>query len=83
VTCMQRVQRKEPTLGGEFDDKVGIVTGAGGVINRVILTRLTGQGARCVLVDINDDWGESAVPPCVAAISMSCTSGATSATASR
>ena len=42
----------------EFDGKVAIVTGAAGGINRVILTRLAEAGARCVLVDINDDWGE-------------------------
>jgi NAD(P)-dependent dehydrogenase (short-subunit alcohol dehydrogenase family) len=47
-------------LGAEFDDKVAIVTGAAGGINRVILTRLAEEGARCILVDINDDWGQSA-----------------------
>jgi NAD(P)-dependent dehydrogenase (short-subunit alcohol dehydrogenase family) len=46
-------------LAGEFAGKVAIVTGAAGGINRVILTRLAEQGARCVLVDINDDWGET------------------------
>jgi NAD(P)-dependent dehydrogenase (short-subunit alcohol dehydrogenase family) len=47
-------------LAAEFHDKVAIVTGAAGGINRVILTRLAEAGAKCVLVDINDDWGESA-----------------------
>lgn len=47
-------------MGAEFDDKVAIVTGAAGGINRVILTRLAEEGAKCVLVDINEDWGESA-----------------------
>jgi 3-oxoacyl-[acyl-carrier protein] reductase len=46
-------------LGTEFEGKVAIVTGAAGGINRVILTRLAAEGASCVLVDINDDWGES------------------------
>jgi NAD(P)-dependent dehydrogenase (short-subunit alcohol dehydrogenase family) len=44
----------------DFDDKVAIVTGAAGGINRVILTRLAEAGARCILADINDEWGESA-----------------------
>jgi NAD(P)-dependent dehydrogenase (short-subunit alcohol dehydrogenase family) len=47
-------------LGAEFDGKVAIVTGAAGGINRVVLTRLAEEGARCVLVDINDEWGDSA-----------------------
>jgi NAD(P)-dependent dehydrogenase (short-subunit alcohol dehydrogenase family) len=38
---------------------VAIVTGAAGGINRVILSRLAAEGARCALVDINDEWGES------------------------
>ena len=46
-------------MSAAFDDKVAIVTGAAGGINRVILTRLAEEGARCVLVDVNDDWGES------------------------
>jgi NAD(P)-dependent dehydrogenase (short-subunit alcohol dehydrogenase family) len=35
------------------------VTGAAGGINRVILTRLAEAGARCVLLDIDDEWGQS------------------------
>jgi NAD(P)-dependent dehydrogenase (short-subunit alcohol dehydrogenase family) len=46
-------------LGNEFEGKVAIVTGAAGGINRVILTRLAQEGAKCILADINDDWGES------------------------
>jgi 3-oxoacyl-[acyl-carrier protein] reductase len=46
-------------VAGEFEGKVAICTGAAGGINRVILTRLAEEGAKCVLVDINDDWGES------------------------
>jgi NAD(P)-dependent dehydrogenase (short-subunit alcohol dehydrogenase family) len=46
-------------VGAEFDGRVAIVTGAAGGINRVILTRLAEEGAKCILVDINDDWGES------------------------
>ena len=46
-------------LRGEFEGKVAIVTGAAGGINRVILTRLAEDGAKCIMVDINDDWGES------------------------
>jgi NAD(P)-dependent dehydrogenase (short-subunit alcohol dehydrogenase family) len=46
-------------VGSDFDGRVAIVTGAAGGINGVILTRLAEEGARCVLVDINDDWGES------------------------
>src|SRR3954453_9070973 len=51
--------QKERVLAGEFEGKVAVVTGAAGGINRVILTRLAEEGAKCVLVDINDDWGES------------------------
>jgi NAD(P)-dependent dehydrogenase (short-subunit alcohol dehydrogenase family) len=47
-------------VGAEFDDRVAIVTGAAGGINRVILSRLAEAGARCILADINDEWGESA-----------------------
>ena len=43
----------------EFAGKVAIVTGAAGGINRVILTRLAEEGAKCVLADINDDWGQA------------------------
>jgi NAD(P)-dependent dehydrogenase (short-subunit alcohol dehydrogenase family) len=46
-------------LGNEFEGKVAIVTGAAGGIGRVILTRLAQEGAKCILADINDDWGES------------------------
>ena len=46
-------------MGAEFTGKVAIVTGAAGGINRVILTRLAEEGAKCVLVDINDEWGQS------------------------
>jgi len=43
----------------EFEGKVAIVTGAAGGINRVILTRLAEEGAKSIIVDINDDWGEA------------------------
>lgn len=46
-------------MSAAFDAKVAIVTGAAGGINRVILTRLAEDGARCVLVDVNDEWDES------------------------
>ncbi len=46
-------------MRGEFEDKVAIVTGAAGGISRVILSRLAEEGAKCIMVDINDDWGES------------------------
>src|ERR1700704_3972461 len=46
-------------LEAEFKGKVAIVTGAAGGINRVILTRLAEEGAKCVLLDINDEWGQS------------------------
>src|SRR5881628_3748774 len=55
---MARIGGSGP-LGKRFSGKVAIVTGAAGGINRVILTRWAEEGARCVLVDINDDWGES------------------------
>jgi len=45
-------------VGADFTGKVAIVTGAAGGINRVILTRLAEEGAHCVLVDINDEWGQ-------------------------
>lgn len=45
-------------MAGEFAGKVAIVSGAAGGICRVILTRLAEEGARCVLVDVNDEWGE-------------------------
>jgi len=50
---------KEMRVTGEFDGKVAIVTGAAGGIMRVILTRFVEAGAWAVLVDINDDWGQS------------------------
>lgn len=43
----------------EFAGKVAIVTGAASGISRVILTRFAKAGARTVLVDVNDDWGET------------------------
>ena len=46
-------------MGTEFKGKVAVVTGAAGGINRVILTRLAEEGAKCVLVDINEEWGQS------------------------
>ncbi len=46
-------------MPGEFEGKVAIVTGAAGGISRVILTRLAEEGAKCIMADINDDWGES------------------------
>ena len=45
-------------MAGEFDGKVAIVTGAAGGIMRVILNRFAEAGARTVLVDINDEWGQ-------------------------
>ena len=44
-------------MAGEFDGKVAIITGAASGISRVILTRFAEDGARTVLVDVNDDWG--------------------------
>jgi NAD(P)-dependent dehydrogenase (short-subunit alcohol dehydrogenase family) len=45
-------------LTGEFTGKVAIVTGAAMGINRQTLTRFAEEGAGCVIVDINDEWGE-------------------------
>ncbi|HZO29141.1 MAG TPA: SDR family NAD(P)-dependent oxidoreductase, partial [Chloroflexota bacterium] len=53
------IDMKEMRVTGEFDGKVAIVTGAAGGIMRVILTRFVEAGAWAVLVDINDDWGQS------------------------
>ena len=53
----------------EFKGKVAIVTGAAGGINRVILTRLAEEGAKCVLVDINHEWASRRKRRCVAATS--------------
>jgi len=50
---------KREFVGADFTGKVAIVTGAAGGINRVILTRLAEEGAKCVLVDVNDEWGQS------------------------
>jgi NAD(P)-dependent dehydrogenase (short-subunit alcohol dehydrogenase family) len=56
---MTALSEGDDPLAAEFEGKVVIVTGAAGGINRVILTRLAEEGARCILVDINDEWGES------------------------
>lgn len=42
----------------EFAGKVAIVAGAASGISRVILTRFAHAGARTVLVDMDDEWGE-------------------------
>ena len=48
-------------MSDEFKGKVAIVSGAASGISRVILTRLLAAGARGVIVDIDDEWGEQTV----------------------
>ena len=40
---------------GQFDDKVGIVTGAGGGIGQAYAEALAREGAAVVVADINAD----------------------------
>ena len=46
---------------GHLEDKVAIVTGAGRGIGRAIALRFASEGARVVVDDINDDWGQATV----------------------
>jgi NAD(P)-dependent dehydrogenase (short-subunit alcohol dehydrogenase family) len=45
-------------MAGPFDGKVAIVSGAASGISRVILTRFAEAGARTVIADVDDEWGE-------------------------
>jgi len=45
-------------MGREFEGKVVIVTGASSGICRVTLTSFIREGARGVIADINQEWGE-------------------------
>ena len=45
-------------MSGEFDGKVAIVTGASSGICRVTLTSFVRAGAKGVIADINQEWGE-------------------------
>ncbi len=40
-----------------FEGKVAVVTGAASGIGRAILTRFAAAGARCVLGDVDEEWG--------------------------
>jgi 3-oxoacyl-[acyl-carrier protein] reductase len=44
----------------DFTGKVAIVSGAAGGICRVIVNRFAAAGARTVIADIDDEWGERA-----------------------
>ncbi len=48
-------------MSREFDGKSAIVTGASSGICRVTLTSFVRQGARGVIADINQEWGERIV----------------------
>lgn len=41
-----------------FDGKVAVVSGAASGIGRAIATRFAAAGARCVLADVDEEWGE-------------------------
>lgn len=41
-----------------FSNSVAIVTGAASGISRVVLTRFAEAGARTVIADVDDEWGE-------------------------
>jgi NAD(P)-dependent dehydrogenase (short-subunit alcohol dehydrogenase family) len=43
----------------EFDGKVAVVTGAASGICRAIITAFVEQGARGVIADVDDEYGES------------------------
>lgn len=45
-------------MSREFDGKIAIVTGASSGICRVTLTSFVRAGARSVIADINQEWGE-------------------------
>jgi 3-oxoacyl-[acyl-carrier protein] reductase len=45
---------------GEFDGKVAVVSGAAGGISNVILRRLVEEGAKGVIVDIDEEMGTAA-----------------------
>jgi NAD(P)-dependent dehydrogenase (short-subunit alcohol dehydrogenase family) len=44
----------------EFDGKVAVVTGAASGICRAVITAFVEQGARGVIADVDDDYGEAA-----------------------
>lgn len=46
----------------QFAEKSVIVTGAASGICRVILQSFVRQGARGVIADVNDDWGQQVAP---------------------
>ena len=48
-------------MSGEFSGKVAVVSGAASGISRVILTRLLEGGAKGLIVDIDDEWGNETV----------------------
>lgn len=45
-------------MHGEFEGKVALVSGAASGISRVIMTRLLEGGAKGVIVDLDDEWGQ-------------------------
>jgi 3-oxoacyl-[acyl-carrier protein] reductase len=47
-------------VAADFTGKVAIVTGAASGISRVIATRFAEAGARTVIADVDDEWGEPA-----------------------
>ncbi len=47
-------------MTANFEGKVAVVSGAAGAICGVIVTRFAEAGARTVIADIDDEWGEAA-----------------------
>ena len=45
-------------MGGQFEGKVTIVTGAASGICRVILSSFVREGASGVIADVNEGWGQ-------------------------
>ncbi len=54
-------------MGGRLESRVGILTGGAGGMGRAHALRLSGEGARVYLADIDDAGGRAAAEECVSA----------------